>query len=86
MNWVYFALFSFWFLYGLRIYYDTASDHIELSKPTFEYWIWAFGACFIPSFGLLTLQSKYLDESINYSFSFYFCVNFFCNSWWYHCG
>ena len=78
VNWVYFALFSFWFLYGLRIYYDTASDHIELSKPTFEYWIWAFGACFIPSFGLLTLQSKkYLDESINYSFFLLFFASIF---------
>lgn len=54
----------------------TASDHIELSKPTFEYWIWAFGACFIQALRVADIAVNMI-KSINYSFSFLFFASIF---------
>lgn len=75
---MFFVYIIFWILYGFRIYYDTSFDSGSLSKPLFDYWIWAFGACLIPSLGLLKLKSTQLfEKSITYSFFLLFVASIF---------
>ncbi|WP_080642479.1 O-antigen ligase family protein [Variovorax paradoxus] len=42
------AIGLFWVLYFLRIIYSTLLSLEPLSRPSEEYYIWAFGACFLP--------------------------------------
>lgn len=52
--WVPFALF--WGAYVLRLLADTVFPMRSLSRPSEDYWIWAIGACLIPTVALLAKE------------------------------
>lgn len=44
---------AFWFMYCIRLYWDTYVSIYPLFWPPEDYWIWAIGVTIIPSFALL---------------------------------
>lgn len=58
-------LFSiFWIAYFVRLYLSTLLDLEDLRRPEQFYWIWAFGACFLPTLAVLAHQNSDIFENI----------------------
>jgi O-antigen ligase len=53
-----FPFLFFWSAYIMRLAYDTSYKAHWLSKNPQEYWIWAIGACLIPSLALLAKMRR----------------------------
>ena len=48
----------FWLAYFLRLYVATLLDSEDLRRPEQLYWIWAFGACFLPALAVLIHSNR----------------------------
>ncbi len=61
-----FLFVIFWTAYFFRLCLATLLDLEDLRRPEQFYWIWAFGACFLPSLAVLVRQNTEILENIYY--------------------
>jgi len=71
-----FLMAAFWAPYIYRLINDTLLEHVSLSRAPYEYWVWAVGACLMPSVGLMTVNNQ---QALINAFSAVFVVTLFCS-------
>jgi O-antigen ligase len=70
------AVGSFWVLYSLRIIYSTLLSLEPLSRSSADYYMWAFGACFLPMLAAARSvpNADSLTSAFRFTYGLLFCA------------